>query len=226
MVSKKSAVNKSRITNGSSFIRTRENMAEFSNATKAGKLLRRSMSALLRTAKDSLLTSRLMKAMHDVIKSDTASARGSRNVSKGNIELLKGFDFNANAPFSATLTAPFRADIDRSSGLVKINMPAFVPADMIKAPEGATHFKIVSGGAVIRFSDETSVVDIQESAILPWDNKPTAVINLANSLPVDVPDPIFQLLGIQFYQQVNGDYYSLSNGAYNALSLVGILKGE
>jgi len=44
MVSKKSAVNKSRITNGSSFVRTRENMAEFSNATKAGKLLRRSIA--------------------------------------------------------------------------------------------------------------------------------------------------------------------------------------
>jgi len=81
-----------------------------------------------------------MKAMHVVIKSDTVNTRGSRNVIKGNIELLKGFDFNANAPFSATLTAPFRATIDRSSGLTKINMPAFVPADMLKAPEGATHF--------------------------------------------------------------------------------------
>lgn len=164
--------------------------------------------------------------MHVVIKSDTVNTRGSRNVIKGNIELLKGFDFNANAPFSATLTAPFRATIDRSSGLTKINMPAFVPADMLKAPEGATHFKIVSGGAVLNFADETTVVDVQESDMLPWDNKPTVVIDLVNSLPVDVPYPIFQLLGVQFFQYVNSDYYSLSNGTYNALNLVGILKGE
>ncbi|HWJ28477.1 MAG TPA: hypothetical protein VNS32_18165 [Flavisolibacter sp.] len=224
MVSKKSAVNKSRISTGASFLRTRENMAEFAEATRAGKVLRRSMSALLRSAKDSRLTSRLMKAMHDVIKSDSTSARGSRSVSNGNVELLKGFDFNANAHFSATVTAPFSNVIDRSSGVIKTNIPAFVPTDMIKAPQGATHYKIVSGGAVLNFATETSTVDIQESAVLPWDNKLTADLNLVNTLPVDVSEPIFQLLGIQFFQQINGEYYSLSNGTFNALNLAGVLK--
>jgi hypothetical protein len=28
------------------------------------------------------------------------------------------------------------------------------------------------------------------------------------------------VLGIEFYQEVNGTYYSLKNGAFNALSIV------
>jgi hypothetical protein len=32
--------------------------------------------------------------------------------------------------------------------------------------------------------------------------------------------PVVQVLGIEFYQEVNGQMYPLKNGAYNALSVV------
>jgi len=34
--------------------------------------------------------------------------------------------------------------------------------------------------------------------------------------------PVAQVLGIEFYQEVNGEMYSLKNGSYNALSVVKI----
>jgi hypothetical protein len=75
-------------------------------------------------------------------------------------------------------------------------------------------------GAEVDFENETFVTDSKESGILPWDASATAVINLANAVTANSTHPLFLLLGIQFFQQVNGVNYPLKNGAYNALSLV------
>ena len=39
--------------------------------------------------------------------------------------------------------------VDRVAGTLAVSIPAFVPINMIAAPGGATHFKIVSAGAEI-----------------------------------------------------------------------------
>jgi hypothetical protein len=33
-------------------------------------------------------------------------------------------------------------------------------------------------------------------------------------------NPLFLLLGIEFYQEVNGEMYSLRNGGFNSLAIV------
>ena len=70
------------------------------------------------------------------------------------------------------------------------------------------------------FENETFITDAKQSGILPWDNTATAALNLANAVTANSTHPLFLLLGIQFFQQVNGVNYPLKNGAYNALSLV------
>jgi hypothetical protein len=88
------------------------------------------------------------------------------------------------------------------------------------APSGTTHFKIVSAAAEIDFDNEVSITDEKSSATLPWNRTATAALNLANSVTANSTHPLFLLLGIQFYQEVNGDYYSLKSGIYNALAVV------
>ena len=34
--------------------------------------------------------------------------------------------------------------------------------------------------------------------------------------------PVIQVMGIEFYQEVNGEMYSLKNGSYNALSVIDV----
>jgi hypothetical protein len=48
----------------------------------------------------------------------------------------------------------------------------------------------------------------------------TAAISLTNALTANSTHSLFLVLGIQFYQEVNGVQYSLRNGAFNALSIV------
>ena len=75
-------------------------------------------------------------------------------------------------------------------------------------------------GAEIDFENETFVTDTKESGILPWNSTATAIINMANAVTAASTHPLFLLLGIQFFQQVNGTNYPLKNGAFNALSIV------
>lgn len=209
-----------RIANDPNFQRTRENGSEFGRAGKAGKVLRNSIRALLQNASDRLLVSRLTTEMVKVIHEDVTNPRGLRNVIDGEAELLEGFEFNLNGKLGTTLYAPFTAVIDRVAGTLTAGMAAFVPQNMIAAPGGTTHFKIVSAGAEVDFENESFVVDSQETVVMPWDTNPTAVINLANAVTANSTHPLFLVLGISFYQQVNGQMYPLKNGAYNPLALV------
>jgi len=213
-------VSAERIATDPAFQRTRENMAEFGHAGRAGKLLRNAIRTLLQNAQDYRVSSRLTRQMMEVIKADTTSIRGRRNVLDGETELLEGFDFNANAKLSTTLFAPYTAAINRTTGNLSVAIPSFVPAERIGAPEGTTHFKIVSAGSEVDFETETFTTGLHDSGLLPWNTTPTAAINLAHTLPANSGHPLFLLLGIQFFQQVNGTDYPLKNGAFNTLSLV------
>lgn len=216
----KGGVDASRIANDPAFQRTRENGSEFGRAGKAGKILRAAIRALLQNAADSRMVSRLTREMVKVIQADVTNPRGLRNVIDGEAELLEGFEFNIRGKLGTTLFAPFSAAIDRNAGALKVDIASFIPTNMVAAPSGSTHYKIISAGAEVDFENETFVVDTQETALLPWDNAATAAITLSNIVTVNSTHPLFLALGIEFYQEVNGVKYPLKNGAYNALSLV------
>jgi hypothetical protein len=221
----KGGVPADRIANDPAFQRTRENGAEFGAAGKAGKVLRNAIRALLQNSADSRMVSRLTQEMVKVIQEDVTNTRGQRNVIDGEAVLLEGFEFNKNGKLGTTVYAPFTGTIDRVAGTLTASIPAFIPLNMIAAPGGTTHFKIVSAGAEVDFENETFVVDNQATAVLPWDAAPTAVINLVNAVTPASTHPLFLVLGIEFYQQVNADMYPLKNGAFNALALVKVNGG-
>jgi hypothetical protein len=218
----KGGVSAERIANDPNFQRTRENGAEFGRAGKAGKVLRTSIRALLQNASDSRMVSRLTKLMVKVIQADATNPRGLRNVIDGEAELLQGFEFNINGKLGTTLYAPFTSNIDRVAGELSVDIPAYVPINMIAAPGGCSHYKIISAGVEIDFENETFVVNSTSSAILPWDATATAALNLTNTVTAASTKPLFLALGIEFYQQVNGQMYPLKNGAFNALALISV----
>ena len=218
----KGGVEKSRIMSDPAFQRTRENGSEFGRAGKAGKLLRTALRALLLNSADGRMVSRLTKEMVKVIQADLVSERGLRNVIDGEAELLLGFEFNIRGKLGTSLYAPYTAAIDRVTGDMTVDIPPFIPINMIAAPSGTTHYKIISSGAEIDFEAETFVEQHSETAILPWDALATVAIAQTNSVTAASTKPLFLALGIEFYQQVNGQMYSLKNGAYNPLSLVGV----
>ncbi|AWM14652.1 hypothetical protein DI487_12830 [Flavobacterium sediminis] len=221
----KGGIDASRIASDPAFQRTRENGSEFGRAGKAGKILRTALRPLLLNSADGRMVSRLTQTMVKVIQADAVSERGLRNVIDGEIELVLGFEFNIRGKLGTSLFAPFTSAIDRAAGTLSVSIPSFVPANMIAAPSGTTHFKVISGGAEIDFTNETYVVETTETAILPWDGTATAVINLSNAVTANSTQPLVLALGIEFYQEINGQMYPLKNGAFNPLSIVKVDGG-
>lgn len=223
MAREKGGISAERMRTDPAFQRTRENMAEFGRAGKAGKTLRSPILGLLRTAGDRRMVSRLTKEMVKVIQMDAINPRGLRNVIDGEAELLQGFEFNISGKLGTSISAPFVSTIDRVAGTASIDIGALIPTDSIIAPAGSTHYKIVSAGMDINFEAVTYVSMTTETAILPVDSVLTAPIHLENTLTPGSVNPLFLLLGINFYQEVNGTFYELKNGAYNALQIVKVL---
>ena len=216
----KGGIDASRIANDPAFQRTRENGSEFGRAGKAGKLMRTAFRGALLKAADGRMVSRLTQRMIKVIQADSTSDRGMRNVIDGEAELLFGFEFNIRGKLGTSLFAPYVAEIDRVAGEIKVDLPAFIPTNMIAAPTGTTHFKIISAGAEIDFEAETFVVANSETAILPWTTAPTVAISQVNAVTAASTKPLFLVLGVEFYQEINAQMYPLKNGAFTPLAVV------
>lgn len=211
-----------RIANDPAFQRTRENGSEFGRAGKAGRLLRTAFRSSLLNVADNRMVSRLTRAMVNVIQADATSERGLRNVVDGEAELLIGFEFNIRGKLGTSLFAPYVAAIDRAAGEIKVDLAPFNPTNMISAPRGTTHFKIISAGAEVDFELETYVIANSESAVLPWTSVPTLAESQVNVVTPASTKPLFLVLGVEFYQEINGQMYALKNGAFNPLSLVAV----
>lgn len=199
----KGGVDGDRIRNAPEFERTRENGAEFGRAGKACKLLRDALRALVLNASDKRMVSRLTKEMMRVIKADETSLRGQRNVIDGESELLNGFDFNDNAKLTKTFFAPYTSAIDRAAGNLAISIPAFVPGNMIVVPDGATHCRLVSAGVEVDFANSAYVITTSQSADIVISPLIQPAIALSNAVTAASVHPLFLVLGIEFYQQVN-----------------------
>lgn len=222
LVKEKSGVDGKRIATDPAFQRTRENGSEFGRAGKAGKVLRMAFRPILIKCADNRMVGRLTQSMIKVLQADAVSERGLRNVIDGETELLVGFEFNIRGKLSNSLYAPYAAQIDRVTGELTIDILSFIPTNMIAAPSGCTHFKVISGGAEIDFENGSYIIATSETAVLPWNGTATAAINQVNAVTANSTKPLFLALGIEFYQEVNGQMYSLNNGAFNPLMLVSV----
>ena len=92
---------------------------------------------------------------------------------------------------------------------------------------GATHFKLSIAALVI----DLDAPDEQELAMASTGESPIDAV----SLPVDLTaaftlDPtnkaIMMLVLIEFFQEVNGNFYTLRNGSFNALRIIGVDANE
>lgn len=220
LAKEKGGIPAARIASDPAFQKTRESGSEFGRAGQAGKVLRNAIRSLLQNTKDRRVVSRLTTKTIKVIRADATSERGLCNVIDGEVSLLEGFDLNINAKLGTTIYAPFTATVDRIAGTLTANIPAFVPVNMIAAPSGTTHFKIVSAGAEIDFENESFTLDHNESPDLPWDSHQTEALTHENVVNANSTHPLFLLVGVQFFQAVNGVNYSLKKGAFNSLQIV------
>lgn len=217
---KRGDLSKERIETDPAFERTRETNLEFSHAAKAGKLLRRSLSAMLRNMKTGDAVNRLFATMFKVLRTDAVNARGKRLVTEGNLALLTGFEFNAGTSLDDTLTTAYTVVVDRPTGKCAITLQPFTPGVNINAPRTADSFRLVSAAVELDFAADQFVADTAQSDVLPINNTEVTLPVLLSTVTPNTTNPIFVVLGIVFSQKVNGFDYPLKDKSFNALRLI------
>ena len=216
----KTSVDAKRVANDPAFERTRENGAEFGSSAASGKLLRDAVRPMAMNASDGKVTSRMTKLMTVIKNLDTQSIRGKRVVALGiqdpaGIASLKGFDFNKDAILGSILYKPFT--VDPATGEIVIT--DLQPQNEIVWPQGATHVQLSCGFVGLDFETGEKELQVSAPVNLPIDPTLTTVTLTPAAVPAIGTTKLF-MLKIEFFQEVNGNQYTLKNGLYNALRIV------
>ncbi|SIN73509.1 hypothetical protein [Chitinophaga niabensis] len=202
--------------------RTKENMSEFGRAASGARLVRKTFASIISDIRDFYFTRRLNSQMARVVKADPVSPRGFRNIADGDIELLQGLDVNTDMPLTTAFKASFVPSIDRASGLMRVDFPALITSSLLAKPQGASHFRLTIAGASIDFTTGYHLVAQHAGQYLIMSNEGVVTTPLEVQLPAASTAPLILALGISFYQEVNGQFYLIGNGSYNAVAFVAV----
>ena len=184
-------------------------------------ILSKFLPAYIASASDSQLAARLTKVMREVIGLDDTNDRGQRVFDSGNSAPLLGFNFNAGAGIGQTMYFPY--ELTGNGADVTMSIPALNPASDIAAPQGATHFEVVFAAADLDMEmlTFTGAVVAAPLGILPINS--AALVNQAvvASFPAAplAANLVVGVVGINFYQQINGKFYALNNNSTNPLAI-------
>ncbi|MEO8150592.1 MAG: hypothetical protein ABI723_23375 [Bacteroidia bacterium] len=205
-------VTKEQILNDPKFESTRRNSKEFGTASRAGKLLRDAVMDMYPGAGSSKTAQKVMQLMTALLKLDGANEKGKRNVDNGikqpaSRALVEEFEFNDKCKVSSILRKAY--ETDTATG--KITIDHLVPAKDIKAPESATHFTLKGAYLNIDFDKGIATIEYTNEINLCIDTLVTPIELKPARIPTGAGTK-FYLLGIEFFQMVNGVQYEMSKG--------------
>jgi len=214
-------VSKETIATDPQYARMRENMSEFGRALTASKLIRLAGVDALADCCEKRIGRRLTKALMTMLISDPISERGKRNLMNGDATLMKGFSFNQAAIWTSIFKQPFSTGIDRINGKLVVDIPSFIPASKVFAPQGSTHCIIHSAALEINFETAQYITKLAESVPVKLNDRlANPAIQIEHEVTPNSTNPLFLLLGIRFFQEVNGSMYSILDKSFNAMSIV------
>jgi len=223
----KTSLTKKKMAENPNFIRQREQNAEFTRASIASQLLRKSFNTIMGTIKDGSMVNRLNRLMQKVIQQDAVSNLGLRNVLDGELELLNGFEFSDKGSLFNIFTAAHSIAIDRATGIVSVSIPPFSIAEEVKKSPVSTHFRITIGAAAINFETGGVSKNFASTEQLDLANtEPTEPIELTVELEAASTDPVFLLMRVDFSTlRSNGNMYPVLNNAFNTCAIIEVNTG-
>lgn len=209
-----------KIKRSPAFVRTRENMQEFGRVCKGNKLLRLAFREELRRIPNRGLIGRLTKEFMKIIRTDVVNNRGNRVLNNGDFSTLKGFEFNDQYQLGGILRTAFKTGIDLNEGRAWVEIPPFIPNEVIASSCHPINCKLVSAVAEIDFEQGIFNVARNASDIIELDINQTPLIQLSQLFTPDSDVAVFLVFGIQFFHKSGNEMYPLTSGA--ALQLVAV----
>lgn len=220
LVRQKGGISKERIYKDPKLVRIKENATEFGSASTATRVIRNGFMQLIKPVADPRMTGRLNKANGECIKMDVESARGKRNMVKGVLSHLEGFEFNLHAHLASVLLVEPSVYFDRAGGTAIVQLYAFTPKLVVRAPHGATHFRLTTGISELDFvAKRATGQQSTVSKLIAMSATSSGTITMVNEFRANTVLPVMVVMGIEFFQMVNNQVMPLKNQAGNALAV-------
>jgi len=232
------SLNKERILSDPAFARTRENYMEFGGCNSMVRAFRMGLSNLIGTMSDKRTFNRLTKQIKQINLKGTG-VRGERTIDVvGNNDLLNEFEFVENSPFNSIFGGNYNVEESVGRNSSTITIEAFNPANLLKIPQNATHFRFVNAITVIsnyHYDSELKkyqAVDgalnelraVQYSAYMPVNQEVITDIDiialLAGSPVISVDVAVINCIGVEFSQEVNTNHFVFAQS--NAMKIAKI----
>ena len=207
------------------FRRTRLNAGEFQLAIQEATLLRHALGTALQGKTGSSMNGRMNGLFYAAALHDGVNDFGCRRASQGDTGLLRGFDFNKRLLLQYALPVALTHELDGKTGICRVEIPCFIARKRREFPEEATHFRIVSGAAMIDFLRGHYQRDVQRSALLPLRKKTPGGLCFEHRLEPDEGKVMVQVLGVEFYKLENGKEVLIKGSAVRILEAVRV-EGE
>lgn len=217
---RKPGPSREKVLTHANFRNTRRNAAEFKLAIQDARLLRHALGAALNGKTGSSLNGRMHGVFCKAARQDWASDWGCRRASKGATGMLRGFDFNKQLSLAHALPVPLLHELDVERGTCQVKVPAFMARKRKGFPATATHFRIVSGVAMVDFIQEQYRQDVQWGALLPLSKQTPADSCFEHRLEPGAGKVMVQVLGMQFYKLVDGKEVLVKGSAVQVLEAV------
>lgn len=214
--------NGKRIKTDPAMVRVRENGSEFGQCSKANKAFRVALRPFYAGHRFSYFHSRLQGLFTNIKNLDTVNARGVRTVAQGletteGSRLLQGFAYTPDNLFISQ--RPFAYSFDWDSQVLSITDFYVAQMPFIK---GSTHLQLRLG--VLDFDFEGLAYRLELSEPLVIDRSFTAnTFDLAPEIVQTLQYTGVAILGIQYFQEVNGELLALQREQAIGFGVVSML---
>lgn len=218
----KGGISKEQFETKPSLVNARRSRDENKEASLSAKTFSMAFQEAYVKIPNSNLHNLLMPVMTGLTHSDTVNEWGKRKAAQGNMDILKGFEFSKDARLDSLFTAPYTGSINRVTGLVELEIPAFDPRVMIRNYLSATQFRLFAAAAEVDFQSGKSIRKVDYSNYFQLNNPSTGPVTLSMQLTSASTLAIFLALGICFYQTLHGERsFPNKKGAF-AMQVVGV----
>jgi hypothetical protein len=161
---------------------------------------------------------------------DQTEARGYRKIEISSQQrYLRGFEFDKNISFNGIFNAPYSVTSTAGRDSGSFIVPSFNPANLISAPSGATHFRLITAVSVVSDFEYNAITnnydpmhpdlnelnDIKYSGFLSLSEivpATTLTATLLGGAAGTTDTSVLQSIGIEFHQKVGGNYYLFASG--------------
>lgn len=223
-----------RIKKSPEFVRTRENMNEFSGCGIACSSLRMGLSPLLTQMADRYVTSRLTALMKKINLQNQTDARGFRaiEVSLYGKNMLKDFEFNDKVTMKSLIKASMSFTHSENRDSAQLTVAPFPFDGGLSVPGGATHYRllhVVSLLSDFAYNESTEYYEplspeLNEQMAIAYSDYLPVNANVTEPIVMTVefddmaglsmaPVACIQSVGIEFVQKVNDSYILLRGGS-------------